>query len=61
MRAKNVYGWGPYSSEVTIKPAEVPSKMSVPTTTIDGSNVRVSFSAGVDNGETITHYQIVIA
>lgn len=39
LRAKNSYGWGPYSSEVTMVPSAVPSTMVAPTTSNVGTNV----------------------
>ncbi|MCP3681809.1 MAG: fibronectin type III domain-containing protein, partial [bacterium] len=60
-RAKNIYGWGPYSSDVTIKASTIPSKLSLPpTTTNDNTNVKISWGVAYDGGETISEYKIEI-
>jgi hypothetical protein len=60
IRAKNIYGWGSYSSIASIVSSDVPSQMFIPTTTLSGSNVRITFLLPTTNGEAITRYQILI-
>jgi len=44
VRAKNAFGWGPFSSTTTIKAATKPSQMVAPTTAIDVSGkLRISW------------------
>jgi hypothetical protein len=63
VRAKNIHGWGSYSSTTAIKAARKPYQMSTPTTSIDSSTggVRISWVAPNNGQETITNYTIVIA
>jgi hypothetical protein len=60
LRAKNVYGWGPYSSEFTILASDVPSQMAVPVTSIVGTDARIAWAAPSSNGEAITGYEVLI-
>lgn len=61
MRAKNIYGWGNYSNNVTIKAAGVPSQVDIPTVTYgSGTNVNISFTEPLNNGDPITNYTIQI-
>jgi len=60
-RAKNIYGWGPTSTAETIIAATSPSQMDPVTTSISGSNVKISWSAPDSNGSPITAYTVSIA
>jgi hypothetical protein len=60
VRAKNAINWGPYSSEVTFIPAEAPSTMASLTTSNDGTNVKIMWTAPDNNGASITAYKIKI-
>ena len=57
-RAQNIHGWGPVSDEVQVTAVSYPSASNVPTTEVDGSNVRISwekpYSGGI--GVPITGY-----
>ena len=60
VRAKNLYGWGAYSTVLSLKASSVPDQPSAVSTAKDGLNVRISWTAPADNSETITAYQILI-
>jgi hypothetical protein len=63
VRAKNIYGYGDFSPEVTIVPSSVPDTMSAPTTAIDVSytNIDITWSPPTTNGgDSITAYQVQI-
>jgi hypothetical protein len=36
VRARNVHGWGPFSTEKSIKAAQIPDQMATVSTSIDG-------------------------
>jgi hypothetical protein len=58
--ARNAYGSGQYSSEVTILSAQVPETPDPPTTTISGPNVVIDWNAPVSGGSSISSYTIYI-
>ena len=58
VRAKNLFGFGPYSDSATLTPVDVPNKMAAPTTSIVNTNVLVSWTAPTANGLAITKYEI---
>lgn len=60
VKANNVFGWGPYSTTLTVVPSQVPDTMSAVTTAVDGTNVKISWSAPASNGAAITKYKIMI-
>jgi len=62
IRALNYWGWGDFSSEVTIRASETPDQMAAVTTAIDPStgNVVISWVAPTTNSEPITKYKIEI-
>lgn len=62
VRAKNIWGWGQFSSITGIKAASAPGQMSPVTASIDltTGNVRISWSAPASNSEPITKYKIEI-
>lgn len=59
-RAKNVFGYGPYSDVATIKGIAVPDQMSIPTVTNDAANVKIVWQEPTSNGSPISEYQILI-
>lgn len=62
VRAKNVHGWGDFSSVATLVPSSVPDAPSTVTTTYDSNgDVKVTWIAPDNNGDTITAYYIVFA
>ena len=60
VRARNVYGWGPYSPEVEIVASDVPSQMQVATTSIEGTAARISWTAPSSNGEALSSYEVLV-
>jgi hypothetical protein len=59
VRARNVYGYGPFSEISTLIPDAVPDMMSAPGTTLTYPQVRVSWVSPIDNGNTITSFEIL--
>jgi large repetitive protein len=60
VRAKNVYGWGPYSDSTSIIASQAPAQPQVPTTEIVGTDAEISWTAPADNGEAITAYEVLV-
>lgn len=60
VRAKNIYGWGPYSAVATIAASSVPDAMATVTTSVVSGEVKINFAAPGDNGDTITGYDLEI-
>ena len=58
VRAKNIYGYGPFSSSITIRTSTVPHAMSPITTTQNGTSIIVTWTAPLDGGEVIDGYEI---
>jgi hypothetical protein len=60
VRAKNYWGWGSYSSTVSIKAAKAPAQMSSAVTSIDTATggVKILWTAPNTNSDTITAYKI---
>ena len=57
VRASNIYGWGAYSTQVSIIASDVPGEVTIPVVSYgSGTNVNISWTAPVTNGETITAY-----
>ena len=63
MRARNVYGWGAYSSTVTIQAASVPNQVVSLSTSIDSATggIKVSWLNPYSNGDPITAYKVEYA
>lgn len=63
VRAKNIWGWGPYSPETTIQAATVPVKMDIPTFTVDSfaGDLKIDWSEPDIQGDPITLYDIEIS
>jgi len=62
-RAKNIHGWGPFSSETSILAATTPSAPGTPTTTIEYDLVKVAWAAPSSTGGTgvaLTAYRVEI-
>ena len=61
VRASNSFGWGPYSEEVTIRADEVPAQAAPVTSTVETSNVRISWEQpSTDNGSAIQEFRLFI-
>jgi len=63
VRARNIFGWGPYSAVTYIKAAREPGVPIAPTTSIDSATggVAIAWTAPDARGDTITAYLIEIA
>jgi hypothetical protein len=63
VRARNIFGWGPYSTVTEIKAAREPGLPVAPVTTIDpvAGGVTIEWTAPDARGDTITAYKIEIA
>ena len=60
-RAKNVFGWGPYSDILNLYAASVPNQISTATTVNIDTNVKISWSAPAYNGGSpVTAYRILV-
>jgi len=62
VRARNIFGWGPYSSVTEIKAAREPGVPVAPVTSIDSASggVTIAWTAPDARGDTITSYKIEI-
>lgn len=63
VRAANVYGWGEFSSTVTVKAAAEPGQVISVSTTIDESTgyLKISWLPPSSNGDPIDEYKIEIS
>lgn len=62
VRAANVYGWGSYSSTLTVKAAAAPAQVLSVSTTIDEATgrLKISWLPPSTNGDPITAYKVEI-
>lgn len=62
VRAKNYWGWGPYSNAVSIKASSSPTQMNAVTTTIDSTTggLKIVWDPATSNSESVTAYKIEI-
>lgn len=64
VRARNVIGWGPWSSIGTIYASSEPGQMSTAVTAIDAGSdplrVKITWSAPDSNYDAITEYEVVV-
>ena len=58
LRARNIYGYGDFSPEVTFTPVNVPATMEPVATALNFPNIDVSFVVPDDSGSPILSYQI---
>lgn len=56
VRAKNVYGYGDFSDQVTFQPVSVPSQMESVVTTLTYPTITVTFTPPDNNGIGIQSY-----
>ena len=63
IRAKNIYGWGEFSDQITIRASTYPQQITSITTSIDSSTggLRIDWVAPFANGESIDSYKVEIA
>jgi hypothetical protein len=59
VRAKNIYGFGSFSTELVVTPSDVPGKASIPTTANSGTAVVVSWTAPNSHSSTIDAYAVL--
>jgi len=60
-RAKNIFGWGEPSEEVTIKAATRPDQIGPVTTSVTAdSKVRIAWAPPNDRGDAITEYSVLL-
>ena len=60
VQARNIYGYGPFSSLSSIKTTSVPYTMAAPVTTGTGIDIELTWTEPSTGGESITAYQIKI-
>jgi hypothetical protein len=60
VRAKNKWGYGPYSPVVAIQASTNPQVVPMPLTTNIGAKVRISWPKPEINGDEIDEYQVLI-
>lgn len=62
VRAKNIFGWGPYSEPAIIQAAREPDQPLAPITSIDSStgSVVITWQAPSARGDAITAYTVEI-
>ena len=62
VRARNIYGYGPYSVETTVVPDDAPGKADIPTValdTVDPTAVTVTWALPNEHSSTITAYEVL--
>lgn len=59
-RAKNVFGYGPYSDVASILAIAIPDQMPAPIVTNNGVNVQITWVQANGNGASIIAYKIEI-
>lgn len=64
IKAKNIFGYGPFSNEVTVTVSEAPGKMDPPVVSIPVGTTQVKFewqdATPISNGESITQYKLLL-
>jgi len=58
-RAKNIFGWGPYSATTVIKTIKEPDQVGTAVTSLSGTNVIVDWTAPAINGASISAYKVL--
>ena len=63
VRAKNIWGWGPYSSHTTIQAATIPAKMATPTFSVNAfaGDLMIDWLEPDIQGDPISNYLVIIA
>lgn len=62
VRARNIYGYGPYSDATFVIPDDAPGKTAIPTVQLNAATpteVEISWPAPNDHSSTITAYEIL--
>lgn len=64
LKAKNIFGYGPFSSEVSVVVSAAPDQMSAPVVSIPVATTQVkiewSDASSISNGESITQYKVLL-
>jgi hypothetical protein len=62
VRARNIYGFGPWSPELAVLASDLPDQVAIPTVTIGASEtaVTVAWTAPGDHSAPIDEYQVVL-
>ena len=62
MRARNIFGWGDFSTVLTVTAATTPAQPVAASTALDANgDVVVSWTAPGNRGSAITAYQITFS
>ncbi len=60
VQAENIYGYGPFSDEITIYTTDVPHPMDTLVSTKVGDNTKITWTEPLTGGEPILEYQVRI-
>ena len=60
VRAKNIYGFGPFSNITKIRASYVPDTADIVNTVTSLKDVIIEWSPPPEGGDTITKYQVLI-
>jgi len=60
LQAKNIYGWGSFSSITAVAAAGIPQQIAIPTTTAQGANILVSWLEPYDESDPIKNYRLFV-
>ena len=60
LQARNIYGYGPFSDEITIYTTDVPHPMDTLVTTKVGDNTKITWTEPSTGGQSILEYQVRI-
>mmetsp|Transcript_9442 Transcript_9442/g.8982 ORF Transcript_9442/g.8982 Transcript_9442/m.8982 type:complete len:418 (+) Transcript_9442:1180-2433(+) len=56
--ARNIYGYGPYSLELSVEASDVPDQVAIPVVTTVATDVKVDWDAPDSNSNAIDQYEI---
>jgi hypothetical protein len=59
-RAKNIFGWGPYSDQGDIFAASKPSQMVPVSVSLFGTDVKIQWTPSDSNASPITSFKVLI-
>lgn len=59
-RAKNIFGWGPFSDQGDIFAASKPSQMQPVSVSLLGTNVKIQWTPSDSNASPITSFKVLI-
>lgn len=58
IRAKNIYGTGDFSDELTVEASDRPDKPNIPVVGLAGNQVSITWNLPDDHSNAITEYDI---